>query len=134
YYVGRASAGTEGQNEITFGSERFDLPREDMLYSVVIAYRGQYRGIRAMQMAGQAFRSRSNRPTNSAAICWASAALPPFPRRMSFPPDRKHSIIQLAAVSICSTMLESTDCLTAMLSLRQSSIVDAMGREPIAIT
>ena len=31
------------------------------------------------EMAGSGCRSRANRPTNSAAICWASAALPPLP-------------------------------------------------------
>src|SRR6266566_776746 len=36
--------------------------------------------------AGKAGRSNANRPTNSAAMCWASAALPPFPnRRALFP-------------------------------------------------
>src|SRR6266705_230150 len=36
--------------------------------------------------AGKAGRSNAKRPTNSAAMCWASAALPPFPnRRALFP-------------------------------------------------
>src|SRR5450432_2356985 len=31
--------------------------------------------------AGRAGRSKANRPTSSAAMCWASAALPPLPKR-----------------------------------------------------
>ena len=41
-------------------------------------------------MAGRC-RSLLRRITNSAAICWASAALPPFPHNSNFPPDFKES-------------------------------------------
>ena len=47
-------------------------------------------------IAGILSRSILNRPINSAAICCASAALPPLPNKITFPLFFKHEIILIA--------------------------------------
>jgi hypothetical protein len=47
-------------------------------------------------IAGSGGLSISKRFTNSAAMCWASAAEPPLPTTMSFPPALKASAITSA--------------------------------------
>src|SRR5262249_17774739 len=51
--------------------------------------------------AGSAARSRPILNASSAAMCWASAAEPPFPKMRSLPPRFMDSTINCAARSIC---------------------------------
>ena len=59
-------------------------------------------------MAAIARLSFLNRPTISAAMCWASAALPPFPMRSSLPPPARLSFISRAASRIFSDKVSAT--------------------------
>ena len=52
--------------------------------------------------AGKALRSARKRPTNSPAMCWASAAEPPLPHRYSVPPARSDCTIASAIATIVS--------------------------------
>src|SRR5215472_6586784 len=66
--------------------------------------------------AGKAGRSNAKRPTNSAAICCASAALPPLPKSSSlFPLLMAASDTSLTrAIDEISTVSPSSLCLTAI--------------------
>src|SRR5712672_2904537 len=81
--------------------------------------------------AGRAGRSNAKRPTNSAAICWASAALPPLPKIKSLFPRFSactRMALTFAAVDISSLLL-SMDCFVAIdasikeLTRRSKSVV-----------
>ena len=52
-------------------------------------------------------RSFLKRPTNSAAICWLSAALPPFPHQNIVPPNLSDFEIISEALSIFFSVLKS---------------------------
>src|SRR5207248_3308300 len=55
--------------------------------------------------AGSAARSRGpNRPTSSAAMCCASAALPPLPKSQTLPPAASEAEIVPASRAICSSV------------------------------
>ncbi len=51
-------------------------------------------------MAPSSGRSRSNRPTNSAEKCWASAADPPLPQASTLPPLVTQARIACTAAAI----------------------------------
>src|SRR5215208_3939108 len=51
-------------------------------------------------MAPSSGRSRSNRPTNSAEKCWASAADPPLPQASTLPPLVTHARTACTAAAI----------------------------------
>src|SRR5208283_5254560 len=61
-------------------------------------------------IAGSAFRFTLNRTTNSVARCWASAALPPFPKKTIFPSRSKAPAIAFASCTkgASSRVLESS--------------------------
>src|SRR3989338_10456849 len=67
-------------------------------------------------IAAMAFLSFLNRPTNSAARCWLSAALPPFPKITTLPPLRIDLTIALAARAIFAIWPFRSPSFTAMLS------------------
>ena len=58
-----------------------------------------------MAIAGRPFRSFLNRPTNSAAICWESAALPPLPQNINLFPDLIVFITSFEIITISSIKL-----------------------------
>ena len=76
-------------------------------------------------MAGSPGRSKSlvSRLTNSAAMCWQSAALPPLPQMSSLPPARKASVMTPAAVAIASAQASAVRRLIAALSARYDRTV-----------
>src|SRR5208337_1695032 len=61
-------------------------------------------------IAGSAFRFTLNRTTNSVARCWASAALPPFPKKTIFPSRSKARTIAFTSCTkgASSRVLESS--------------------------
>src|SRR3954454_25340435 len=59
-------------------------------------------------MAGKPRRSLTNRPTNSAARCCASAALPPLPQKSNLPPDWRQLEINDAASTIAAPHSRAT--------------------------
>ncbi len=71
---------------IAVAAERANLPLEHLVEAVVVADRGQRRGVGCERDGGEGARSSMKRPTNSAAMCWASAALPPLPASRTLPP------------------------------------------------
>ena len=60
----------------------------------------ELRAVVVKAIAAYAGRSIWNRPTSSATICWASAALPPLPQTMSFPPPVQADETAVAKVLI----------------------------------
>src|SRR5579864_1870250 len=70
-------------------------------------------------MAGSPGRSNSrvSRFTNSAARCWQSAALPPFPQSSTLPPPRNAAVMRSAAETIASVRRAATSrCTSALFS------------------
>src|SRR5436190_4704822 len=59
-------------------------------------------------IAARPGRSTTKRPTNSAARCCASAALPPLPKSKSLPPAARQSLIKRAASTIWRPQLPAT--------------------------
>src|ERR1035438_4633199 len=59
-------------------------------------------------------RSRKNRPLSSAAMCWASAALPPFPKNRILFPERRHFVIASATLTTALKYAEDSSrlCIT----------------------
>src|ERR1039458_8722458 len=74
-------------------------------------------------MAGQALRSFWKRPTNSAAICWLSAADPPLPQKNILCPLDIALIITSAAPLICERFFFKVSCLTVIDSAKICSII-----------
>ena len=78
---------TNPNDYITRHGERLELPGEHFTVSVVIPDSGERGRVSRSDAAGKGRRSRRYRPTNSAARCCASAALPPLPKKMALWPD-----------------------------------------------
>src|SRR5208283_3072763 len=74
-------------------------------------------------MAGQALRSFWKRPTNSAAICWLSAAEPPLPQNNNLCPLFKAVIIASAALMMEAKFFFKVSCLTSIDSANICSMV-----------
>src|SRR5438105_4331519 len=74
------------------------------------------------EIAASPARSTTNRPTNSAAKCWASAALPPLPKNRSLPPACKHLVISPAASKIAAPQSRATTALSVAPSRREELI------------
>src|SRR5208283_1837813 len=64
------------------------------------------------------FRSFKNRPLSSAARCWASAALPAFPKNRTLFPERRHFVIESATLNTAPKDAEDSSrlCITAAQS------------------
>ena len=84
--VRRTARRRDRHEHVALAAERADLAREHLLEAVVVADRGQRRGVGGERDRGSGARSLTKRPTNSAAMCWASAALPPLPASRILPP------------------------------------------------
>ncbi len=67
-------------------------------------------------IAAKPGRSRSKRPTNSAAKCWQSAAEPPLPHARILPPSVRQSMACSIAAAIGSERMEAAFCLAKILS------------------
>src|SRR3972149_2326147 len=76
-------------------------------------------GVRAI--GGGAGRSSKKRFTSSAAMCWASAALPPLPKSKTFPPPRKAEAKASAARTMRSKWPSKKASLSRALSRKISS-------------
>ena len=72
-------------------------------------------------MAGKPARSTSKRPTSSAAICWASAALPPLPHSRILLPRRRASTTLWAAAAMSAARVWASACLVSALARRRST-------------
>src|SRR5678815_3591368 len=67
-------------------------------------------------MAAYPRRSRANRPTSSAAMCWASAADPPLPNTSTFPSCRSEADMAAAAAAAVSRPAARTRSCSAIAS------------------
>ena len=81
----------------------------------VVADRGQRRSVGGEREGGQRGAVATRRPTNSAAMCWASAALPPLPASITLPPLLSEAAIRsamatTAAINFSSAEARSTTC------------------------
>ena len=74
-------------------------------------------------MAGSGGRSMIYRLTNSAARCWASAALPPFPKKKSLFPDTKVREISLITSRSLGRFSLRKRALTSALSLNRFRMI-----------
>src|SRR5580658_5689969 len=76
-------------------------------------------------------RSRKNRPLSSAARCWASAALPPFPKNRILFPERRHFVMASATVTTALKYSEDsnrfciTDAQSRILAIARDCAVSA---------
>src|ERR1039458_354754 len=76
-------------------------------------------------------RSFKNRPLSSAARCWASAALPPFPKNRILFPERRHFVIAFATFTTVlkyaedSSRLCITDAQSRILATARDCAVSA---------
>ena len=94
--LGELSAGRKAYQNITFRSQGCCLPFEDAVEAIIIADCGQDGSVGCHGDGGQAFPFGHETPTSSAAICWASAALPPLPQSKTFVPLSKGLYYQIA--------------------------------------
>src|SRR6266480_2964616 len=76
-------------------------------------------------MAGSPGRSKLfvNRLTNSVAMCWQSAALPPFPQSSTLPPPRNAWATRSAAATMASSHASALRRLVSALSRRYARTV-----------
>ena len=72
----------------------------------------------ASEIAGSSGRSRSKRPTISAAKCCASAAEPPLPQARILPSASRHSVSAAAARAIAGASASTASCLSCALSAK----------------
>src|SRR6266853_5299789 len=72
----------------------------------------------ASEIAGSSGRSRSKRPTISAAKCCASAAEPPLPHARILPSASRQSVIIEAARAMCGAMTSTAASLSCALSAK----------------
>ncbi len=73
------AAGRKDNQHIPFRAQRLHLATEKTLEAQIIANGGEGEVSVVNAMAGRPRLEVSNLQTNSAAMCWASAALPPLP-------------------------------------------------------
>jgi hypothetical protein len=81
-------------------------------------------------IADSAGRSSRKRFTSSAAICWASAALPPLPKSKIFPPARKAPEMAAAAWTTKSKWPSRKASLSLALSRKIASTTSRNGSLP----
>src|SRR5207248_436200 len=80
-------------------------------------------GFDTRQMAFMAERFRRKRPTNSATMCWASAAEPPLPQTSNGRPAAKARAVAATAWSITGSRL----CLRVVSSSASASACQGLG-------
>jgi len=88
----------------------------------------------ASDKAGSSGRSRSKRPTISAAKCWASDAEPPLPQARILPSASRQSVISPAARAISGAIRSTAASLSSALSAKCARMrcvvsIGAPGRE-----
>src|SRR5262245_30657613 len=84
-------------------------------------------------MAGSGRRSERNRPTNSAARCCASAALPPLPKRRTLWPAFSAPATVPIARSRAAPFSFRKTCLARMLASNSSRMAPAVSPMPAAM-
>src|SRR5215207_702796 len=86
------------------------------------------------ERAGSARRSSMKRPTSSAAMCVASAALPPLPKRSTLPPSRRQAATRSAAAVTAATHAgcsrPSTAAALSRMRCSASSVAVSVGIDP----
>jgi len=84
-------------------------------------------------MAGRGGRSMRKRFTNSPAMCWASAALPPFPKSRTLLPFLRASVIESTTRAIFPMLSRRKASLTWMLSRKIRLMISSMfsTRDPL---
>jgi hypothetical protein len=81
-------------------------------------------------IAGRGGRSMRNRFMNSAAMCCASAALPPLPKRRSFRPALNASAIAVAAAAISADIVSAIFSRSSDPSLSERATDSFKGSPP----